>query len=249
MRVVPVIDLKHGAVVRGVAGKRAQYQPLRSALTSDTSPAGVAAAFAALPAVEEIYVADLDAIGGAPPNEAVLAQIAACGLKLWFDAGLRDADSACRLLETAAGGSLAGLIVAMETAPSLKALSEILAAAGGERCILSLDLKSGRPLTNAACWTNRSALQIAAEAAAFGFRRLIVLDLASVGTYDGGSQLELCAAIGAAHPNMEIISGGGVRSLDDVQRFAAVGCSAVLAASALHDRRLSADDLIAAGEF
>ena len=74
--------------------------------------------------------------------------------------------------------------------------------------------------------------QIAAAAIAAGVQRLIILDLADVGVGGGVGTLTLCQAIRAAHPQVEIIAGGGVRGLADLQQMAAAGCDAALVASA-----------------
>ena len=62
MRVIPVIDLMGGHVVRGVAGERSRYRPVVSLLAQDAAPRSVAQAFAQRLGAREVYVADLDAI-------------------------------------------------------------------------------------------------------------------------------------------------------------------------------------------
>ena len=94
MRVIPVIDLKGGLVVRGVAGERSRYRPVVSVLGPDPSPGSIAAAFAAVLGLGEVYVADLDAIAGREPDWAAYEQIAAAGLRLWVDAGIGEAGRA-----------------------------------------------------------------------------------------------------------------------------------------------------------
>jgi phosphoribosylformimino-5-aminoimidazole carboxamide ribotide isomerase len=72
---------------------------------------------------------------------------------------------------------------------------------------------------------------------------MIVLDLAQVGVDAGISTLELCRHLHDTHPSVEIISGGGVRHVDDLTQLASAGCDAALVASALHDGRLTTDDI------
>ena len=62
MRVIPVIDLMGGQVVRGVAGRRSEYRPVESRIAGDARPATVARAFVDEFGFEAAYVADLDAI-------------------------------------------------------------------------------------------------------------------------------------------------------------------------------------------
>ena len=66
--ILPVIDLKGGIVVRGVAGQRDQYRPVESCFTADAQPASVAMGLTERFCFRQVYVADLDAIGGAEPN-------------------------------------------------------------------------------------------------------------------------------------------------------------------------------------
>ena len=75
-----------------------------------------------------------------------------------------------------------------------------------------------------------------------GIRRLIVLDLAGVGVSAGVPTIDLCQEIKAAYPDLEIWTGGGVRSIADVQKLDAVGIDGVLVASALHDGKITPMD-------
>jgi phosphoribosylformimino-5-aminoimidazole carboxamide ribotide isomerase len=72
-----------------------------------------------------------------------------------------------------------------------------------------------------------------------------VLDLAGVGMDAGVAALALCRQLRQKHPQLELISGGGVRGREDLHALAEAGCNAALVASALHDGRLTAGDLAA----
>ena len=67
MRVVAVLDLMGGKVVRGVGGRRSEYRPVVSRLTTSCDPVAVAEAFRQQLGIDELYLADLDAIAGARP--------------------------------------------------------------------------------------------------------------------------------------------------------------------------------------
>jgi phosphoribosylformimino-5-aminoimidazole carboxamide ribotide isomerase len=47
------------------------------------------------------------------------------------------------------------------------------------------------------------------------------------------------------YPDVEVIAGGGVRDLEDLQRLRGCGVAGVLVASALHDGPLRAEHLAA----
>jgi phosphoribosylformimino-5-aminoimidazole carboxamide ribotide isomerase len=238
VRIVPVIDLQGGVVVRGVAGRREEYRPIVSQLVSEPTPRAIAKAFSHQFGFRETYVADLDAIAGQPPDCASYGEVASCGLSPWIDAGVTSAVDAQKLL--AQPGSV---IVGLESLASLDELATIVAQCGRERIIFSLDLKSGQTNTRIERWRAASADSIAAKVIAQGIERIIVLDLADVGTGGGTRTLELVRRLRAAHPHLEITAGGGVRSRDDLLALAAAGCDAALVASALHDGRLTPDDV------
>lgn len=246
MLILPVLDLKQGLVVRGVAGRRKEYRPVESRIAADARPTTVAAAFVERLALYETYVADLDAIGGAEPDWEAYHAIAGSGLRLWVDAGATESDRAERLARFSHDGQpLARIIAGLESLDGPGRLAEIVAAVGPERTVFSLDLKQGQPLLSATArgWTGMSAQEIAGAAAECGVRSLIVLDLARVGVGSGVGTEELCRAIHDRWPAVELIGGGGVRSVDDLRSLHAAGCRAALVASALHDERLTAADL------
>ena len=66
----------------------------------------------------------------------------------------------------------------------------------------------------------------------------------------GGTRtLDLCREIRRHHPDLTIVAGGGVRGLDDLKTLADAGCDAALVASALHDGRLTRQDIERAAAF
>jgi phosphoribosylformimino-5-aminoimidazole carboxamide ribotide isomerase len=259
IRLIPVLDVLNGLVVRGVGGRRAEYRPVTSRLTSSTDPVEVARALVDAFRPRELYLADLDAIRGTPPTVEVYRAIVALGVRLWVDAGVRDADGAKRVAE-----ATCDVVAGLETVPGPESLAEIVGAVGPERVVFSLDLRDGIPLRE---WRSGSAAILAAstfrptdlapgvasvcrqdgraprELAAFamacGITRLIVLDLARVGGGAGTGTDDLCRQIVAEFPQVELIAGGGIADWEDVRRLEACGVRGVLVASALHDGRIS----------
>lgn len=239
MRILPVIDLKGGLVVRGVGGRRSEYQPVRSLLCDDPSPTSVGWAFRSL-GMTAAYLADLDAIAGAAPDWSAYGAVIDCELNLCVDAGLATADAAHRLAEFRHGGRvLSGIVAGLESLTDWDVLAEMLSEVGRERLIFSLDLRDGAPLTANPAWRDTPPEQIAEHAHVLGVRRFIVLDLAGVGMGRGVSTAALCGHLRRFDPTLEIVSGGGVRDRDDLAALSAAGCDAALVASALHDGRLT----------
>ena len=244
MKVIPVIDLKDGVVVRGVAGRRKSYRPVQSLLNCEATPRGVADAFVRHFKFDVVYVADLDAIAGSEPNWEAYDAIATAGLRLIIDAGTNSVDSVSRFIDRSrATGWCRGVIVGLESLRSEQDLVVIRDAIGTKRAVFSLDLKNGKPLTNLPSWRESEPIQLVDAAVNAGFERLIVLDLASVGGGEGVSVRSLCALVRSRHPHLELASGGGVRGVSDIEELAAAGCDAALVASALHNGQLSAVDI------
>lgn len=241
MRTIPVVDLMGGQVVRGVAGRRHEYRPVESRLVASPLPEKVAAALVAL-RLGEIYVADLDAIAGQPPDRSAYRAMASAGARLWVDAGLAEPARARELCDEASALGIARIIAGLESLPDPESLTDLLSIVGAERLVFSLDLNEGRPLGHCRRWSQLPPDEIAAAAWRLGIRQMIVLDLAAVGVSRGVSTLELCRRLHAEFPGLELTSGGGVRSRDDLDRLAAAGCAAALVASALHDGRLAPAD-------
>jgi phosphoribosylformimino-5-aminoimidazole carboxamide ribotide isomerase len=246
LRIIPVIDLKQGQVVRGVGGRREEYRPIESRLCRDAKPETVARSFAEL-GFREAYIADLDAIekGTCYYSGDEKQHVPFFGLELLVDAGPKSAAEARRLVSCRVEGrSLAGIVAGLESLDSPATLAEIVLEVGSERLVFSLDLKAGRPLTKAEAWQGLSPEQIATIALRAGVRRMIVLDLARVGMGDGVGTEPLCRTLRCLAPELEIIAGGGVRSMADLDSLARAGCDAALVASALHDGRLDAAECV-----
>jgi phosphoribosylformimino-5-aminoimidazole carboxamide ribotide isomerase len=243
LRIIPVIDLMAGQVVRGIAGRREEYRPIITSLAADSSPSSIARAFVERFGLRECYLADLDAIGGAEPAWEIYSELTNLGLDLSVDAGISDRRRAAALAAYRGAKPLAGIVVGLESAPGPESLEDICRAVGGDRLIFSLDLKDGRPLGRVAAWLSMPAEEIATAAIELGVGRLIVLDLSRVGTSGGTGSEELCRSLRRRYPHIELIAGGGVRGPQDLRSLAAAGCDAALVATALHDGRITAEDV------
>lgn len=239
MRVIPVIDLMGRRVVRGVGGRRDEYKPVVSRLTASAEPLAVARAFRDTFGLDELYLADLDAIRGAPPACPLYSALTRDGFRLWVDAGLyRAADAECL---TAAG--VERVVAGLETLAGPDELEQLVSRQGAERVVFSLDLKEGRPLGDAATWGTIEPHAIARTALGAGIRSLLLLDLARVGTGSGPGMEELCRRVLAESPEVEVTVGGGIRGAADLERVWRWGVRAVLVASALHDGTVHREDV------
>jgi phosphoribosylformimino-5-aminoimidazole carboxamide ribotide isomerase len=236
--ILPVIDLLGGVVVRGVAGKRSEYRAIESCFTEDASPSGIARALVRSFGFSDVYVADLDAIARRQPAWGDYESIARAGLKLWVDAGTSEIGRAKQLATALVHGeSIFRIILGLESLASPGVLREIASVVDADRLVFSLDLKDGQALASRQ-WP-ADPLAIAEIAVAAGIGRIIVLDLARVGVGEGTGTQSLCEELHARWPELELVGGGGVRSMSDVHKLLASGLSRVLVASALHDGKIA----------
>src|SRR3954471_5781515 len=236
MRVVGVIDLKDGLAVHAVRGERERYRPVSSVLTGeDGDPLALARALRSELGLEELYVADLDAITGAGPLSPAIGALAH-EANLMVDAGVSEPERARELLALGA----ARVIVGTETLSGPDALDRLLAEI--PQVVLSVDLRDGRLLSPDPQLAGLPARDAVARLHRPALREAIVLDLARVGS-GAGTDVELIAELHAAFGDLELLAGGGVRDVEDLRALDAAGAAGALVATALHRGVIGAREL------
>jgi phosphoribosylformimino-5-aminoimidazole carboxamide ribotide isomerase len=203
MRVVGVIDLQGGTAVHAVRGERERYRPLGD-------PLALARRFG----VDELYVADLDAIAGGAVQTAMIAGLAR-EARVMVDAGAADPQALLAL-------GVDRVVIGTETLADADALMP--------DAVLSIDLRDGRVLSRDPKLAGLRAVDAVAHLR--GPREVIVLDLARVGT-SSGPDVALIAEVHAAFPDLELLAGGGVRDAADLRALADAGAAGALVATAL----------------
>jgi len=240
LQIIPVLDVKAGTAVHAVGGRREDYRPLRSRLHPESDPVGMARAYCDVLRLPNLYLADLDAIGGSPPALDLYRALQRLGLSLWVDAGIRDAASIPTLVEV----GVSTVVVGLESISGPEELAKILTRVDPERIVLSLDLREGLSLVpERADWPSTEPAKIAALAVQLGLRRLLLLDLARVGTGRGTGTTPLLQGLVQRHPGLALAVGGGISGTLDVLELERAGASAVLLGSTLHDGRIGPREL------
>ena len=241
MKVIPVIDILNGIVVHAVRGKRREYQPLQSSLCNSVQPLEVSKAFKAL-GFSDLYIADLDAIAGSSVNFQVFMRIAKeTGHKLIVDAGVSDLETIGKLLDC----GISKVIIGTETLQSKSFVDEAVRLFGSERVIISLDLMGEKVLVRPGFDGSKNPMRLLREFKEMGVSRVIVLDLARVGSDEGVNNDFLKKVLKASA--MDVCVGGGVRDLEDLVKLKDLGVSGVLVATALHSGKISIEELKHAG--
>ena len=259
MRIIGVIDLKEGQAVHARGGRRDEYSAVSEAAGTVINGDAVklASVYFDIFGLNDIYVADLDAIASAvgrgpdapsqgfgevrattTPNVAVVRSICALRGNLLVDGGVATLDEARRV--AAAGAH--EVIVGLETLPSFDSLRDICRH---YPVTFSLDLRNGISMNNAECM-GASPEDLARQAVAAGAKAIIVLDVARVGG-TAGPDTEMLNRIRRVVTGAALLAGGGVRGLDDLKLLSRIGCDGALIATALHDGRLTTSDVAAAG--
>jgi HisA/HisF family protein len=234
MDAVAVIDIKESVVVRAVAGKRNEYKEVESRILADgdSRPLAAAAAFYEKLGIRKIYIADLDAILGENSNIEVIKEIKNQypDLEIILDAGFDQNNSPVPYLED----FLDYAVIATETIKDLSFLNKLKNYKS--KIIISMDLKAGNLIHNIKKWQHKSLKNIVNEIKNLGFQNFIILDLANVGTASGISKYIRELKIG--FPELNLITGGGVKDYRDIKELKRLHFSGVLIASAFHNGSL-----------
>ena len=227
MRVIPVLDLLGGKVVRARMGDRASYRPIESPLSPTSDAVDVVRGLLAVHPFQTLYVADLDAIQRRGDNLSVIRRIRAeyLALSMWIDDGAADFDALDALIRADLGAPVIG-------SESQRDGALVARHRDSSRVVLSLDFRGD---------AFQGPEEILSEPKLWP-RRVIVMTLARVGG-GAGPDLPRLAAIKRIAGDREIYAAGGVRDSADLSALKTAGVAGALIATALHDGRVGKADL------
>ncbi|HXQ65555.1 MAG TPA: 1-(5-phosphoribosyl)-5-[(5-phosphoribosylamino)methylideneamino]imidazole-4-carboxamide isomerase [Alphaproteobacteria bacterium] len=230
MILFPAIDLKDGACVRLLRGRREE------ATLYNSDPAAQASTFAAAGS-EWLHVVDLDgAFAGRPKNAAaVRAILAAVAIPLQLGGGIRD-------MSAVEGWLAAGVerVILGTAALGNPALVREAAKAFPGRIAVGIDARHGKVATEG--WVKTSETDAATLALAFedaGLAAIVYTDIERDGALEGPN-VEATAAL-ARRLTTPVIASGGVASLADLEALKAHegdGIAGVIVGKALYDGSL-----------
>jgi len=239
-RVIPVLDVKNGQAVHAVGGIRSHYRPLQSILHPTCEPLELARAYRDLLDLRELYLADLGAISGQRPDLSLYRKLTSEDVHLWIDAGLKNEDDLDALVDL----DHTTIVVGLETAGGPDAVRAILDRIDPDRVVLSLDLFEGVPrLPKGADWAATDPEGLSRQILDLGVCRLLLLDLARVGTGRGTGTGELLGRLRESLPLVEVSVGGGISGIEELLAVQTAGAAAALVGSALHDGRIGRKEL------
>ena len=237
--IFPAIDLKDGRCVRLTQGRA------EAATIYRDDPVEVAREFAAAGA-SWVHVVDLDgAFMGAPRNAAAVAAIVKVGQRVQLGGGLRTREAVAAAL--AAGVSR---VVIGTQAWAEAAFLRDVSATHGEGVAVGIDARDGYVTVKG--WVEKTttrAVDLARRAEDAGVRTIIYTDIATDGMMIGpnfGALGELLAVV-----RCQVVASGGVATLDDVKRLAALAAihphlAGVIIGKAIYEGRVTLAAALAA---
>ena len=225
MKIFPAIDLYGGKAVRLYKGN---YDDMT--VYSDR-PAEIAADFAAQGA-SFIHIVDLEGAktGGTPNLETVKTILSSTGLFAEIGGGIRSMETVKTYLDAGAGRVILGT-AAVENEDFLKEA----VAAYGERIAVGVDLKDGFVAVKG--WTEKSrysAFEFCEKLQTLGVKTLIVTDISKDGAMQGANH-GLYRKLSERF-DMDLIASGGVSSLEDIRKLAALGVSGAIVGKAYYTK-------------
>jgi phosphoribosylformimino-5-aminoimidazole carboxamide ribotide isomerase len=219
------MDLLNGSVVHAVKGERSKYKPIQDSMICDSSdPFGIISAVNP----RELYIADLDHIQDIGDNFEIIKKISG-KTKTMVDIGVKnmiDVQKCAEIADT--------VIIGTETA-SFEVIEKAALQFPG-RIIVSIDMKNGYVLTKDTKMEVRPE-DLVRRMDEIGIKDIIILDLGKVGTSIGIDEIFLKKIVEISTHN--ILVGGGIKNLDDIEILKRLGIGGALAATALHNGNIS----------
>lgn len=246
-RIIPVVDLKGGIVVRGMKGERENYEPIQSKLTPSCMFLDVLQAFHQHFGFTEFYIADLDALmtNGEKNQLSLLPRKNELRFSstLMLDAGIRDLKSTAEVLES----GVEKVIIGTETLLSPEELEDIVKCYGAHRLVISIDTQASRvisPSPQIEDLTPPEAMRIFKKT---GIQEFILLQLGKVGTREGLNKRLIRDCLNALGPKNDspetLLLGGGISGSEDLKWLADHGVGGALVATILHDGRFQREEM------
>lgn len=228
------MDLMGGQVVRARHGERHNYRPIASPLCNSSDPLDVAQGLLGLYPFETLYIADLDAIQKRGDHLRTITELRAAlpHVEIWLDAGIASLNDCKPWLELGLN-----LVIGSESLPDIETAKQLIEHFGQKRTLLSLDFVAGRAKGPAALFEDSSLWP----------QRVIAMTLGRVGSYEG-PDFDLLTSLQQRAPGHQIYAAGGVRDFPDLEKLWAMGIAGALLASALHDGKVSREQISRLGK-
>jgi len=234
MRIIPAIDIIDGKCVRlsqGDYNQKTVYNENPLEVAKQFEDAGL----------NYLHLVDLDGAKARQViNWKVLEAITSkTNLQVDFGGGIRTTEDLETVFNSGAKQITAGSIAVNERDTVLEWMTDF----GGEKIILGADAKDGKIATHG--WLDDSGLDVVnfiSDYHALGIQYSVCTDISKDGMLEGPS-IELYEKILAACTKLNLISSGGVSSLEDLINLKEIGCEAAIVGKAIYEGKVTLKEL------
>ena len=233
--IFPAIDLMDGGCVRLLKGdfnKRTNYK---------TDPIKVARSYAKAGA-EWIHIVDLDGAKSGQANQSdLITEIAqSVDIKVQTGGGLRDISQIQKLLE----GGISRVVIGSLAVTNPQMVKFWISEFGQDRVMIALDVFIGddgvpKPATRG--WTEASKQSLWSVLDTYtgsGLKTILVTDIDCDGV-EQGSNTALYQEIIANYPALELITSGGIGTLDHVKALKKLNPYGIIIGKALYENNFT----------
>ncbi len=229
-KIFPVIDILNSTAVHAIKGKRDNYQPLKSPFFNTSEPFDIVRNLKEKFNIKQFYIADLDAIIKQKPNFRILKKILEIeNIKIIVDPGIKTVNDLKKYLKF----KIESIILGLETIQKIKTIKESFKIFNKNKIIISIDMYKERIISKINKLKNLTPLTVVRKLEKIGIKTIILLDIFKVGQKIGGIPplyLEI-----KKNFDGNVLVGGGIKNLNDVQFYYEKGFSGVLIGTAIYD--------------
>ena len=232
--IIPAIDVIDGKCVRLTKGDYSSKK------VYDCSPLDMALQYADL-GVSRIHMVDLDgAKAGLPKNLRTLEEVASrTSLEIEWGGGISGSDCLKSAFNAGATQAIVGSVAALEP----ETFSSWLLQFGGSRILLGSDVKDGVVAVKG--WQKQTELRISEQIGWFvedGLKYVVCTDISRDGMLQGPS-FELYGSLQKEFPTVIFTASGGVSSMADIEKLAAIGVPGAIVGKAIYENRIKLEDI------
>lgn len=226
-RIVFVTDLLDGRVVHAIKGEREKYRPVEnSKVCNSAEPIEMISAIKP----KEVYIADLDRLQHTGNNFEVIKKISAL-TKTMVNIGVEKSDDIEKCLR------IADTVILSSEASSFEIMRYASRSYPGKTSI-TIDIKNGSILTKDKD-LKKEPEELVELLNELNIKDIVIIDLSKVGTGAGFDEDFLREIKGISNHN--ILFGGGIRDMKDIDTLKEIGISGALVATAVHNGKIPID--------
>ena len=238
-KIVPVIDILNSEAVHAIKGERDNYKPLKSVFVKTSDPLEIVKQLRHNLSIFEVYIADLDAIIKKTPNLSLFTRIVQIpDIRVMIDPGIVFTKN----IQQFSKYNLGALILGLETIQNLEVISDCIDIIGSKKTIVSIDMYKEIIQTNVKEFKKQQPIETIKIIEDLGVDIIILIDLYKVGQKIGGIPplyLKIREQFGG-----QILVGGGIKDIRDIENYKNHDFSGVLVGTALHDGTIKVEQVM-----